>query len=213
MKLRRLAALAMAFVLVTTGMAMARGKGPAVVSSQELSPEEEAGLLHMRQEEKLAQDVYLALQETWGADVFANIASSEDRHMAAVKKLLDKYGVGDPVGEDGPGIFSDPYFQGLYDELVAAGSVSVVEAFRVGAMIEDLDIYDLLECLLETDNDDITRVYLNLVRGSRNHLRAFVGLLELLGETYEAQHLTQEEVDEIVDSPRETGPYGKGKSE
>lgn len=213
MKLKRLAALAMAIVLATTGMAMARGRGPAVPPTQDLSSEEEAGLLHMRQEEKLARDVYLALYETWGAGVFSNIASSEERHMAAVKKLLDKYGLEDPVGEDGPGVFSDPYFQGLYDELVAAGSELLVDAFRVGATIEDLDIYDLLECLQETDNDDITNVYLNLVRGSRNHLRAFVGLLELQGESYEALYLTQEEVDEIVDSPWETGPYGKGKPE
>ncbi len=213
MKLNRLATLAMAIVLATTGMAMAQGRGPAVPPTQELSSEEEAGLLQMRQEEKLARDVYLALYETWGTKVFANIAASEVRHMAAVKWLLDKYGLGDPVGEDGPGVFSDPYFQGLYDELVAAGSISVVEALRVGATIEDLDIYDLLECLLETDNDDITRVYLHLVRGSRNHLRAFVGFLEFLGESYEAQYLTQEEVDAIIDAPWETGPYRKGRSE
>ncbi|MGI9258025.1 MAG: DUF2202 domain-containing protein, partial [Gammaproteobacteria bacterium] len=42
-----------------------------------LSVAEEAGILFMREEEKLARDVYLALGEQWGMNVFDNISSSE----------------------------------------------------------------------------------------------------------------------------------------
>jgi hypothetical protein len=42
-----------------------------------LSPEEAAGLAYMREEEKLAHDVYLALYEQWGSTIFRSIASSE----------------------------------------------------------------------------------------------------------------------------------------
>ena len=41
--------------------------------------------------------------------------------------------------------------------------------------------------------------------GSRNHLRAYVGQIENLGVVYEAQYLSQDEVDAIVDSPIERG--------
>ncbi len=41
--------------------------------------------------------------------------------------------------------------------------------------------------------------------GSRNHLRAYVGQIEALGLVYEAQYLSQEQVDDIVDSPVERG--------
>ncbi|MDP2030099.1 MAG: DUF2202 domain-containing protein [Thiobacillus sp.] len=48
-------------------------------------------LLFMREEEKLARDVYLTLYETWGLAVFSNIASSEQSHMDALLKLLRTY--------------------------------------------------------------------------------------------------------------------------
>ncbi len=73
----------------------------------------------------------------------------------------------------------------------------------MGATIEDMDIFDLQNFLELTDKADITRVFENLMKGSRNHLRAFVGQMELLGETYLAQYLTQDEIDAIVNSPRE----------
>jgi len=43
------------------------------------------------------------------------------------------------------------------------------------------------------------------MKGSRNHLRRFVNRLSLLGITYQAQHLTQETVDAIVNSAMERG--------
>jgi len=48
-------------------------------------------------------------------------------------------------------------------------------------------------------------VYENLLKGSRNHLRAFASTLERYGVTYTPQFLSQEEYEEIVGSPMETG--------
>ena len=45
----------------------------------------------------------------------------------------------------------------------------------------------------------------NLMSGSKNHLRAYVGQIENLGIVYEAQYLPQDKVDSIVDSPVERG--------
>ena len=175
------------------------GNGKGVSSSGTLSVQEEAGLLQMREEEKLARDVYRYLNE--------NIAASEQEHMDAIKNLLDKYSLEDPARPD-EGAFSDSDIQALYDFLINEGINSRVAALQVGATIEDMDIYDLQKLVDETDNADITRVYLNLMKGSRNHLRAFVGTLEILGESYEASsYLTQEQIDAILDSGWETGPF------
>jgi hypothetical protein len=57
-----------------------------------------------------------------------------------------------------------------------------------------------------TDKPDLISVYENLMKGSRNHLRSFCGLLETMGVTFEAQYLSQDEVNAILDSPKETGP-------
>ncbi len=172
---------------------------------EELSLEEELGLIKMREEEKLARDVYATLYDVWQTPIFSNISQSEQRHMNAIKVLIDKYNLVDPVSDPTVGVFTDPEFTGLYESLVEQGSASLVDALIVGATIEDLDIYDLQELLAQTDNEDITAVYENLLRGSRNHMRAFTYLLSLNGETYEAQFISQDELEAIITSPRETG--------
>ena len=183
----------------------------AALPLQDLSTEEEVGLVKMREEEKLARDVYQVLYQQWGHQVFANISRSEQRHMDAVKALLDKYNLVDPVTDSQVGVFTDPEMQTLYESLVAEGRSSLVAAFHVGATIEDLDIKDLYELLEKTDNDDIKMVYENLSRGSRNHLRAFTTQLLLSGQSYEAQFLTQEQIDDIITSPMERGGNGGGR--
>jgi hypothetical protein len=88
---------------------------------EELSEAEINGLFQMREEEKLARDVYLTLFEAWNHRVFTNIAQSEQQHMDAVKILLDKYALPDPVVDDTVGIFYDSQIQNLYNELIFAG--------------------------------------------------------------------------------------------
>jgi len=172
---------------------------------QELSAEEKAGLIKMREEEKLARDVYQVLYEQWGLNIFSNIARSEQRHMDAVKSLHDKYGLIDPITDSSIGTFTDDEMLGLYTELVEKGKTSLVDAFQVGATIEDLDIKDLYDFLEQTDNSDIKTVYQNLVKGSRNHLRAFSNQLSMNGANYEAQYLSADEIEKIINSPKERG--------
>jgi len=193
------------------GQTLGSGSG-AMVSQlpyQDLSQEEEQGLLKMREEEKLARDVYTYLFETWQDSVFSRISEAEQRHMDAVGALISKYGLIDPVEGLAPGQFNSSEMQDLYNALTQKGAESNEAALQVGATIEDLDIKDLNDLLETTDNDDIKTVYQNLVKGSRNHLRAFGSRLAALGISYTAQFLTQEEVDAIINSPRERGRVDK----
>lgn len=165
---------------------------------QDIDDQELEGLLLMREEEKLARDVYQALGEMWNMPVFFNISQSEGTHMEAVKALLDRYDIQDPVGEDDPGEFTDPELQALYDDLTAQGSESLEAALSIGAAVEDLDIKDLSDLLEETDNQDITVVYENLLRGSENHIRSFTGLIESQGGSYEAQYISDEQLAAVL---------------
>ena len=101
----------------------------------------------MREEEKLARDVYNYLAARWELRVFSQIAVSEGKHMEAIKALLDKYEIPDPVVTDVPGQFSRGDFQELYSRLTSEGSTSIGAALHVGATIEDLDISDLLKAI------------------------------------------------------------------
>lgn len=171
----------------------------------ELDATEAQGLTYMREEEKLARDVYRYFYPMWEAGLFENISESEQSHFEAIGELLATYRLDDPAAQDLPGVFVNPDLQALYDLLIATGSGSELAALQVGALIEETDMVDIVKALAATDQPDITVVYENLLRGSRNHLRAFVAAIEALGVPYTAQVLPQEEVDAIVDSPMERG--------
>ena len=143
------------------------------IPASDLSAEEAAALLFMREEEKLARDVYNQMFALWGQPVFQNIAASEQTHMDQIKLLLNRYGLTDPALA--PGQFTDPNLQALYNQLIAQGSVSLADALKVGATIEQVDIADLQTRLAKTDNADIQLVYNNLMSASYNHLNAFNG--------------------------------------
>jgi len=152
---------------------------------------------HMMEEEKLAYDVYVTLFELHGTSIFDNISKSEQTHMDAASELLAKYNI-ENTASTTLGVFNESHLQELYDALVVMGSQSLIDALKVGATIEDVDIYDLEEYLGITENADIISVFDFLNCGSRNHLRGFMSQLDLLGADYTPQYITQDRFDEIV---------------
>lgn len=174
-----------------------------------LTQTEIQGILFMREEEKLARDVYLALAESWGLNIFSNIAGSENTHMDAVLTLIDMSDLEDPVGDSGLGVFENQELQALYDDLIARGNQSLEEALLVGGAIEEIDILDLQKYLAETEDDALFEVYQNLLNGSINHLRAFVRTYERqTGEEYQPQFSSQEVYDELMSSTADRGNGG-----
>lgn len=178
--------------------------GCAAESVVPLSSAEAEDLTFVREEEKLARDVYQALSAI-GGPTFDNIASSEQTHMDRVKELLDLYGVPDPVAGRGPGEFQNAELDALYDALVSAGKASRNGALAVGLEIEELDIHDLDSIKARSSHDDVRSALDELMRGSRNHLRAFYGQLSAVGGTYQAKHIDQAVFMEIATSSQEKG--------
>lgn len=168
-------------------------------TSTALAASEAASLIFMREEEKLARDVYQSLATTWSLPVFTNIAASEQSHMDALKTLLDRYGLADPTAGKAQGEFTNPDLQALYTQLVARGETSLPEALAVGAAIEEIDILDLQGRTTVATPTDVAQVYQQLLQGSYNHLRSFVGQWEAqTGETYQPQYLDAEAYQTIL---------------
>jgi len=139
-----------------------------------ITQEEIDGLIHMRIEEKIARDAYTVLGTTYNEQVFLDIKLSEQSHMDAVKRMLDKYNIPDPLTTDEVGVFPDAAFQSLYDQYIAQGSVSLNDALLVGVAIEELDIADLdYQLTSVVINPGIIKLYTNLKAGSVSHLAAF----------------------------------------
>ena len=178
----------------------------ATVSSLPVEPldsAEKQRVLFIREEEKLAYDVYQAMFDKYGVKIFQNIPNSELSHMEAMLTIITKYQLVDPMDKNPRGVFANADLQSLYNALVSQGNGSILAAYQVGAKIEELDIFDLNKSIAVTNNQDVKLVYDFLNKGSRNHLRSFFKNLTNAGGTYTPVYITKAEFDAIVTTPTE----------
>jgi hypothetical protein len=199
------------------------------LSSQlQLTTAEEAHLVFMRSEEKLARDVYLTLAAQYPAQsTFITIATqSEQTHTDTMKNTLETFNIDDPEpnADELPaaiGVFENPYFsayfEGKYDYLTAAAT-TLLSALKVGALIEELDMLDINYCndavyeyfplpagtpcgLTATDVIALENTLGNLLEGSESHLCAFISQIGAISpECYTAQIIEQNEVLSIINN-------------
>jgi len=178
-------------------------------NAQLISDKEKTMIVQMREEEKMARDVYLSLNEKWDNQVFTNISGSESYHMSMVKLLMDKFNLPDPVtkNNDKRGVFDNQVLQKMYNELTASGMESTEAAFQAGAKVEEIDINDLVNAIAETSNADIKSTYQYLLQASYNHLRAFVRNLKRLGFIYQPIILSTEDYEKILEDDKGHGRH------
>jgi hypothetical protein len=186
--------------------------GPFAVGAATLTEEETATLIYMREEEKLAMEVYQSLYLTWNMQVLLNISQAETIHVAATQGMLDKYEI--EYTDPGFGLFIDEGLQDDFNYLKEWGETSKIDTLLVGCLIEETDILDLEAAIagLSPGLTDLQSVYESLKRGSENHLRSFVDDLSKKGVTYVPVLLSQEEFDAIIEANEHAGPYGKGNA-
>ena len=170
-------------------------------TSKKTTENDTSSLLFMFEEEKLAHDVYTFLYTKWETRPFANIKESEKIHMQKVQELLDQNNISYEILPEGK--FKNQNIQKLYNELIAKGKISEVEALKAGAIIEDVDIYDLQRLTKETQDQDIVKVYKFLECASGNHLRAFSRNLDMRNANYTPQYISKNEYEKIIKAEQE----------
>lgn len=176
-----------------------------------LNKQEKDAILYMREEEKLARDIYNLLYDKWEINPFDNIRQSEQIHMDRMKTLITTYQLEDPVtkNNDKPGVFTNILLQQYYNELSISGSNSLIDALKAGAKIEELDIADIEERIKQTGRQDIVSSYNFLKMASENHLRAFVRRLKMQGVIYEPVILSKTEFEKIIVLEETPGRNGR----
>jgi hypothetical protein len=179
-----LTVLALAAPLAAQGGPNGAGTGTCCVSAATPPTADETQWLQMmREEEKLARDVYAELYAKWKLRAFDNIARSESRHFDSIGVLVARYGVADPAASTSAGVYVNADIKALYYQLIRKGMTSLRDALEVGVLIERHDIDDLESALKATAKTDVKTVYTNLLAGSLAHLDAYETNLEIVTAT------------------------------
>ncbi len=138
-------------------------------------------LTYMREEERLARDLYQSIAKLYpdNAAAFTRIASSEQRHFESVGLLLTRYGIADPAANSSVGTYADAGLTTAYADLLAKAKGSLTDAYGAGVTVETTDIADLKEILAVSGLPaDVSQVLTRLLAGSQNHLATFTALAE-----------------------------------
>ena len=160
--------------LLSTSLYASGGKNSKKTTTPEMTEDQKDMLFYIYQEEKVARDVYMTLGNIYTNETtFASIQISEQRHMDSARGLCEKYGVStEDVDEENVGSFVLPVLQELYDTCVGEGENSLLDALKVGELIEVTDIEDLEHAAVGMPAD-VVSVYDSLKEGSLSHLDAF----------------------------------------
>jgi hypothetical protein len=185
--------------LITTIIFLSLLFNPLKIYSQ-LSDAEVNGILSLREEEKVAYDVYTVMFEKYESKVFKKIAENEKEHMNKIKELIDQFNLTDPIAgtEDQKGVFSNKKMQTMYDEMILGGNYGLLDALRAAARFEETDIVDLRKYLSSASDQSVINIYLNLESGSQDHLRSLVKYIEDEGISYKPSYLSKEDFDKIM---------------
>jgi len=179
------------------------GETPPFDSTADLTADEIEFVYAVREDEKVARDLYTLFFEKYSLKVFSTIAKSESNHMRAVEILLDYYEIDFPI-PGAYGVFEDSARQTIYDSLVIKGSTAL-EGFRVMAQMEEECVISYRNVLADITNSNIKIVIENLGKASENHFKAAIRQVTALGGTYSPKYMTQEEYNAIIAKGFEQG--------
>jgi hypothetical protein len=173
-KTKKMMSWAAALAMVGGGLFPGAAHAEAVRSVSVADADLAHDLQFSREEERMARDLFAVLAERYdGANPFANVTLSEEKHFAAIGDLLVRYDVVDPSDGLPPGTYADTTVQSLYDLWLEQGMASLDAAYEVGVALEKQDIHDLEAVLEDAAERDVIRVYTNLLEASHDHLDAY----------------------------------------
>lgn len=166
--------------------------------AQPLGADEQRDLQRIREQRKLARDLYWDLAKHWGSLVLVRLGAAEQTHLNTLDTLLDHYGLSDPVAGHAVGESGDPKFQALHVQIVEVGHRSEMAASQAGLLVEEMSLSDLAAARARTRQPEIAAVYDDLLRNSRNHLRALFRQMQRFEGEYVPQSLSLSDFEAIV---------------
>ena len=187
------------FIFIPLVVALCSIQFPSPVAAQvTLTPNEIQWLIYIREEEKMARDLYIGMYNSWGLSIFKSISEEEQEHINAMLELFKMYSIVDPLAGDVPRNYTNQHIANLHTSLLTQGMQSNKDGLKACALQEEISMQDLDLAMKSTQQQAINKVYSELQRDSINHLRSFIHSLEIFGERYMAVKIPQQTVDAII---------------
>jgi len=171
--------------------------------SPTLDPGEAATLAYLREFSKYKWDIYRGSGAEAGPRPeeprLLALAAEEWRRMATLKNLLGFYGIEDPVVSYDYWVYSDGFLTDDLDIRLYVNWGTRTWQFRNCAYLEEMNIRDLREAIVETDESALSETYMAMLERSYSNLVILATALYGGDPTsYPAQLLEQADVDQIM---------------
>lgn len=185
--------------------------GNVFAQSGELDSMETETLVYLREFAKFKWDIFHTSARVTEEDdpvrhpMYASLAADALVHLDKLKLLIDHYGIEDPV----PTPYEVTWIWGYNDDFItdlANDYLNFVvweqhteeEILDLIAYFVEMNIFDLRQAILETDEQLLIDTYADVLAGAYPQLLTLVAVYHSNPFDYEAQLLSQVEVDEII---------------
>ena len=185
--------------------------GNVLAQSGELDSAETETLVYLREFTKFKWDIFNVSSRVSEEEnparhsMYVSLAAEAENHLNDLKLLLDYYGIEDPVPMPYETTWAFGYnnalvtdLANLYLNFVVWEQHSEEEVLDLIAYIVEMSIIDLRQAILETENSYLIDTYSELQAGAYPQLLTLISVYHTDPFDYEAQLLSQEEVEEII---------------
>ncbi len=177
-----------------------------------LTEEEKSSVQSMMEYEKMVRDVYAIMYEKWQTQAFENLGKKASAAMAAIKLLLDRYNLENPVKDATKvGDFKNVTLQKMLNAMVSKGDKSLKDALEACAEAEEMNMAKIENALKTCDSADLKLVYETLLNETIQMLKSIVYTLSIEGVTYKPKYLPIGNFDKLM-GIEQSGTSGNEKN-
>lgn len=154
-----------------------------------ISTDEQKALVQIFEQEKLARDVYSQIGEKFGIKILKNAAIGKQKQMSLILDFMTLNQVA-VAFDDAQGVFKSPELRENYSAFLTEGLGSLNNAFRVGAKMEDYNIYHIDKILATQTTGKLVLLLSKLSCSAGNELKTQVNMLVGNGEMFMPDYIS-----------------------
>ena len=192
---RVIAILAAVACYVSCGQVLSADPSQQSVSS--LNPVTGSKVQYLHDQAKLALDLNWVFMQRFYDPAFQSLGGMERAHMDQLLVLLRDNGLEPLVESRSASVYGVGEHADAYDSLRMQGWDSLLGAYQATAYVEEWDISEMRALIDSTHEQALVDTLTGLLSGAEDHLRLLVSRIKGLGHDYQAQLLSQSDVDTI----------------